>query len=155
MKITDTVYEIVKDAVERLGYELYEVQYQKEDGNMVLTLFIDSPNGITLDDCESVSRTVDPLLDEADPISEPYYLSVSSLGLDRPIKSDRDFARNLDVLVTAKLYAAVNKKKEFLGKLVSYDEESYTLEITEKGRPAGRMTFKRRDTALLRPYIEF
>ena len=66
-----------------------EVQYKKEQGHMVLTLFIDSPNGIKMEDCERVSRAVDPILDEADPISEQYYLSVSSLGLDRPIKSDR------------------------------------------------------------------
>ena len=82
MKLTNDVFALVESTVDGLGYELVEVQYKKEQGHMVLTLFIDSPNGIKMEDCERVSRAVDPILDEADPISEQYYLSVSSLGLD-------------------------------------------------------------------------
>ena len=89
MKTTDVVDSLVRERIKELGFELDEVEYIKEYGSMVLTLYIDSPNGVTLDDCERVSRAVEPVLDENDPIEEAYYLSVSSLGLDRPIKRTR------------------------------------------------------------------
>ncbi len=152
MKITDTVNDIVKDAVEQAGYELVEVEYQKEQGNWVLTLYIDSPNGITLDDCEKVSKIVDPILDEADPIEEAYYLSVSSLGIDRPIKKDRDFERNIGKEVDVKLYAPIEKKKEFRGKLISYNDNEFVI---SKGNSEKTMTILRKDAALIRPHIDF
>ncbi len=94
MKTTETVAALARPAVEELGFTLYDVEFVKEYGNWVLTLYIDRPEGVSIDDCERVSRRVDPILDEADPIGQPYYLSVSSLGLDRPLKKDADFTRN-------------------------------------------------------------
>ena len=156
MKITETVDQAVRATVEALGFELDEVEYQKEQGNWVLTLYIDAPEGVTLDDCERVSHAVDPILDEADPIPDAYYLSVSSIGLDRPLKKDRDFARNIGNKLDVKLYAPVNKKKEFLGTLVSFDADSFTIALVEKGGAAGNeMTIARKDAALVRPPIEF
>lgn len=156
MKITETVDQAVRATVEALGFELDEVEYQKEQGNWVLTLYIDAPEGVTLDDCERVSHAVDPILDEADPIPDAYYLSVSSIGLDRPLKKDRDFARNIGNKLDVKLYAPVNKKKEFLGTLVSFDADSFTIAIVEKGGAAGNeMTIARKDAALVRPHIDF
>lgn len=156
MKITETVDQAVRATVEALGFELDEVEYQKEQGNWVLTLYIDAPEGVTLDDCERVSHAVDPILDEADPIPDAYYLSVSSIGLDRPLKKDRDFARNIGNKLDVKLYAPVNKKKEFLGTLVSFDADSFTIALVEKGGAAGNeMTIARKDAALVRPHIDF
>ncbi len=156
MKITETVDQAVRATVEALGFELDEVEYQKEQGNWVLTLYIDAPEGVTLDDCERVSHAVDPILDEADPIPDAYYLSVSSIGLDRPLKKDRDFARNVGNKLDVKLYAPVNKKKEFLGTLVSFDADSFTIALVEKGGAAGsEMTIARKDAALVRPHIDF
>ena len=156
MKITETVDQAVRATVEALGFELDEVEYQKEQGNWVLTLYIDAPEGVTLDDCERVSHAVDPILDEADPIPDAYYLSVSSIGLDRPLKKDRDFARNIGNKLDVKLYAPVNKKKEFLGTLVSFDADSFTIALVEKGGAAGsKMTIARKDAALVRPHIDF
>ena len=156
MKITEAVDQAVRATVEALGFELDEVEYQKEQGNWVLTLYIDAPGGVTLDDCERVSRAVDPILDEADPIPDAYYLSVSSIGLDRPLKKDRDFARNVGNKLDVKLYAPVNKKKEFLGTLVSFDADSFTIALVEKGGAAGNeMTIARKDAALVRPHIDF
>lgn len=156
MKITETVDQAVRATVEALGFELDEVEYQKEQGNWVLTLYIDAPEGVTLDDCERVSHAVDPILDEADPIPDAYYLSVSSIGLDRPLKKDRDFARNVGNKLDVKLYAPVNKKKEFLGTLVSFDADSFTIALVEKGGAAGNeMTIARKDAALVRPHIDF
>ena len=113
MKTTETVDALLRPMVEEMGYVLDEVEYQKEQGNWVLTLYLERQDGtsVDMDDCERVSRAVDPVLDEADPIKEAYYLSVSSIGLDRPLKKDRDFARNLDKKVTVKLYAPLEKRK--------------------------------------------
>ena len=156
MKITEAVDQAVRATVEALGFELDEVEYQKEQGNWVLTLYIDAPEGVTLDDCERVSHAVDPILDEADPIPDAYYLSVSSIGLDRPLKKDRDFARNIGNKLDVKLYAPVNKKKEFLGTLVSFDADSFTIALVEKGGAAGNeMTIARKDAAQVRQHKDF
>ena len=150
MKTTDTVYALVRPAVEAMGFELDEVEFIKEQGNWVLTLYIDKPGGVTIDDCESVSRAVDPLLDEADPIEQHYYLSVSSIGIDRPLKKDRDYERNMGAELTVKLYAPKDGKKEFRGKLTAFTAEELTIE-TE----SGPLTVKRSEAALVRPYISF
>jgi len=151
VRTVDVVEELVSKTVQELGYELVEVEFLKEQEGWVLTLYIDHPNGITLDDCERVSRAVDPILDREDPIEQTYYLSVSSLGLDRPLKKDRDFQRNIGKQITVKLYAPIEKKKEFTGTLTAFDAMSFSLEMKD-GR---QMCIQRKDAALIRPYIEF
>jgi len=150
LRTVDVVEQLVSGTVQELGYELCDVEFLKEQGNWVLTLYIHSPEGITLDDCEKVSRAVDPILDEADPIEQSYYLSVSSLGIDRPLKKQRDFERNLGNVVEVKLYAPRNKKKEFMGELVSFDEEGFLINTKDAQE---RFTYK--ETAQVRPHIEF
>ncbi len=151
MKTTDVVDSLVREKIKELGFELDEVEYIKEYGSMVLTLYIDSPNGVTLDDCERVSRAVEPVLDENDPIEEAYYLSVSSIGLDRPIKKDKDFQRNIGNKLQVKLYAPVNKKKELIGTLKGFDDESFTIAVDK----LGDVTIKRKDAALIKLWIDF
>ncbi len=151
MKTTEIVDSLVRGEIAEMGYELDEVEYVKEYGNMVLTLYIDSENGVTIDDCEKVSRAIDPILDENDPIEEAYYLSVSSIGIDRPLKKDRDFERNMGKKLQVKLYAPINKKKELLGVLTGYDGESFTINVEK----TGEVTIKRKDAALIRPWIDF
>lgn len=151
MKTTEIVDSLVRGKIAEMGYELDEVEYVKEYGNMVLTLYIDSENGVTIDDCEKVSRAIDPILDENDPIEEAYYLSVSSIGIDRPLKKDRDFERNMGKKLQVKLYAPINKKKELLGVLTEYDGESFTINVEKMGE----VTIKRKDAALIRPWIDF
>lgn len=150
MKLTDKIFDIVEPTVTALGYELYEVEYQKEFDNWVLTLYIDHPDGVSLDDCELVSNAVDPVLDAADPIEQAYYLSVSSLGIDRPLKTDKDYKRNIGKVMGVKLYAPLNGKKEFSGTLTAFDEETYTIELK-----SGSETIERKKTALIRPHIDF
>lgn len=150
MKLTDRVFEICEPTVKSLGFELYDVEFEKEYDNWVLTLFIDRPEGVSLDDCELVSNAVDPLLDEADPIEQAYYLSVSSVGIDRPLKKDKDFQRNLGKKLDIKLYAPLEGKKELTGTLASFDGEEFTLDT---GR--GELRLKRRACALIRPHIDF
>lgn len=150
MKTTELVESLLKEQIASLGYELCDVEFQKEYGNWTLTLFIDKEGGVTIDDCELVSRAVDPVLDEADPIAQAYYLSVSSLGLDRPLKRDRDYERNLGKELTVKLYAPFDGQKEFLGVLDSYDADTMTLRTEKK-----TVQIPRKDAALVRPYLRF
>ena len=150
MKLTDKIFELVEPTVKSLGYELYEVEYQKEFDNWVLTLYIESPNGVSIDDCELVSNAVDPILDEADPIEQAYYLSVSSLGIDRPLKTDRDYARNVGNVLDVKLYAPLSGKKEFTGTLKGYDPATFTIELNSVD-----VVIERKKAALIRPHISF
>ncbi len=151
MKLTQTVAGIITGCIEEMGFELYEVDYVREFGQMNLVVTIDAPGGVKIEDCERVSRAIEPLIDAADPIPEAYYLIVSSVGLDHPVKKDRDFARNLNQTLEVKLYAPMDKKKEFKGTLVSYDAESFTLGL-EGGR---ELRILRKDAALVRPWIDF
>ncbi|OQB25319.1 MAG: Ribosome maturation factor RimP [Firmicutes bacterium ADurb.Bin182] len=151
MKTVDKVNELVQEPIAQMGYELVETEFKKEQDRWVLTFYIDSSGGITLDDCERVSRAVEAILDKADPIEQSYYLSVSSLGLDRPIKTDRDFKRNLNKKVTVKLYAPIGGQKEFTGLLTDYDSEKFTL-VSDS---SGQFSILRKDAAIIKPYIEF
>ena len=150
MKTTQRVEELVKGTVEELGFELCDVEYQKEYGSWVLTLYIDRAEGVSIDDCERVSKAVDPVLDETDPIEQAYYLSVSSLGLDRPLKKDADYQRNLGKRIEFKLFAPKDGKKEFTGELVSFDETSVVVRLDK-----GELTLERKAIALARPELIF
>jgi len=142
--------QLLKKTVEELGFELCDVEFVKEYGDWVLTLYIDRPDGVTIDDCERVSKAVDPILDEADPIEQQYFLSVSSLGLDRPLKKDADFQRNIGKRIEIKLFAPLNGKKEFVGELVSYDETSLVVRLDN-----GEVSLERKAVALARPELVF
>ena len=155
MKLTERVAGIVGPKIEELGFELYDIEFRKEYGNWELLLYIVSPEGVDLEACERVSRAVEPLLDEADPIEQAYLLTVSSVGIDRPLKLDKDFDRNIGQRLDVKLYAApkdklLSGKKNFIAKLLSHDAENFTVE-TEKGE----VTLAKKAAALLRPHIDF
>ena len=131
-KTVEIVEEKICPIIEALGYEVVEVEFAKKVDGMNLTFYIDSPNGITLDDCEKVHKAIDEPLDQLNPTADgAYILNVSSCGLDRPLKTDKDLKRNLGKEVDIKLYKAINKKKEFTGKLISFNEETLTLEGLE------------------------
>ena len=150
MKTTEICENLCKAKIESMGFELCDVEYQKEYGDWVLTFYIDRPEGVTIDDCEAVSRAIEPILDEADPIAQAYYLSVSSLGIDRPLKKDADYERNLGKEITAKLYAPVGGRKEITGVLQSFTEDSFELMCDGE-----TVTVKRKDAALVKPFIRF
>jgi ribosome maturation factor RimP len=144
------VEQLLRQPVAALGYELCDVEFAKEYGDWVLTLYIDKEGGVSLNDCERVSRAVDPLLDEADPIEQAYMLSVSSLGLDRPLKKDADFARNIGKRIEIKLFAPKDGKKEFKGELTSYDEMGIVVRTED-----GELALERKAIALARPELIF
>ena len=151
MKTIEICENLCKAKIESLGFELCDVEYQKEYGDWVLTFYIDKPAGVTIDECEAVSRAIEPILDEADPIESEYVLSVSSLGIDRPLKKPRDYERAMGKELEIKLYASSNGKKQWIGTLTAFDADSFTVE-TEQGKT---LTFLKKDCALVRPNIRF
>jgi len=132
-KIADVVEEFLTPIVEKLGYEIVEVEFAKKYNGDNLTIFIDKQGGgIDINDCEKVHNAIDEPLDELNPTNDkPYTLNVSSPGIDRPIVSDKDYNRNLGEMLEIKLFQAINKKKEFVGVLASFDENSVILEIKD------------------------
>lgn len=127
--IKDKVNEKISPIIESLGYEVVDVEYSKKSDGMNLTFYIDKPSGITLDDCEKVHRAIDGPLDELNPTGETgYVLNVSSPGLDRPLKTTKDFDRNMGKKIEIKLFAPIEGKKVYEGKLVAFDESLVRIE---------------------------
>ncbi|NLN15645.1 MAG: ribosome maturation factor RimP [Tissierellia bacterium] len=122
------VREMSLQVAEELGFELVDVEYVKEFGSYILRIFIDKEGGVNTDDCERMSEKLSALLDEKDPIKNPYFLEVSSPGLDRPLKTDRDLERNLEKEVEIKLYKPIDKKKNYQGYLVDFNEQAVIIE---------------------------
>ena len=137
--------------VEAKGFELVDVEWVKEGANWYLRAYIDKENGITVDDCELVSRAANDILDEKDFIDEAYILEVSSPGLGRPLKKEKDFARSLGEEVEVRTYRAIDRQKEFIGILKDYDKDTVTIEY-EDGET---MTFDKADIALIRLAFDF
>lgn len=133
--IATSVFDFLSKPIDDLGYELYDVEYAKKQNGMNLTLFIVKRDGttITIDDCETVHREADKLLDELDPTGDtPYYLNVSSLGLDRPIKTEKDFLYNKGKLVEIKLFQPLDNKKDLAGEIVGFKDGKVIFKIDEK-----------------------
>ena len=143
--------ELLEPIVAEQGFELVDVEYVKEAGNWYLRAYIDKPGGITVDDCEVVSRRFSDILDEKDFIDEAYILEVSSPGLGRPLKKEKDFARSLGEEVEVRTYRAIDRQKEFIGILKDYDKDTVTIEY-EDGET---MTFDKADIALIRLAFDF
>ena len=136
--------------VEECGFELVDVEYVKEAGNWYLRGYIDKPGGITVNDCEAVRRIFSDKLDENDFIEDSYIMEISSPGLDRPLKKEKDFARSMGKLVEIRTYRPIEKQKEFCGILTAYDSNSVTID--EEG---SQRVFDKKDIALIRLAIEF
>lgn len=137
--------------MEEHHFELVDVEFVKEAGTWFLRAYIDKPGGITIDDCELVSRTLSDLLDEKDFIEEAYILEVSSPGLGRPLKKDKDFDRSLGESVEVRLFKAMEKQKEFTGILKAWDKETVTLEFEDEAE----LTIERANIALIRLAFDF
>lgn len=121
--IINIIREECEPAIEELGYDLVDVEYVKENSNNFLRIYIGKAGGITVDDCQTVSRIIGDKLDELDPIKESYYLEVSSPGLDRPLKTDKDFKRNIGRNIELNLYAELDGKKIYSGELIDFTKE--------------------------------
>ena len=126
----ERVSELIKDAVEAEGVRLWDVRFLKEGASWYLRVFIDKPEGISIDDCTNVSHAIDPIIDEADPIDVSYYLEVCSPGIERELTRSRHYEESLGKQVRLKLYRAYDGKKEITGTLEDVTEENVTL-VTE------------------------
>lgn len=147
--IVPSVEIAIKPVIEEMGYVLVEVEYKKKYDSMNLIVYIDHDGGITLDDCEKVHRSIDSILDELDPTDgKPYNLSVSSPGIDRPLKSERDFIKNLNKQIEISLYVPLDGKKKYQGELLSWTNDTVTININGQS-----MDIETKDITIIRPII--
>ena len=149
-KVTDVVAQLAAPVVEQAGCSLWDVEYVKEAGEWFLRVYIDKEGGISIDDCEAVSRPLSDLLDEADPIEGSYTFEVSSAGADRVLKKPEHFARFQGQEVEVKLYRPRDGRKDFVGVLRSWRDGDVTLDVG--GEP---ITFEKKEIALVRLYPRF
>ncbi len=143
--------ELIMPIIEANHYELVDLEYVKEGSSKYLRAYIDKPGGITVEDCEIVSRAFSDKLDEKDFIDEAYILEVSSPGLGRPFKKDKDFERNIDEEVEMKLYKAVNHKKDYVGLLRAFDKDNITIELED----GTELILERSNLAIIRQTVYF
>lgn len=143
--------EILLPIVEEYGFELVDVEYVKEGGTWYLRTYIDKEGGISIDDCEKVSRRLSDILDEKDYIDDTYIMEVSSPGLGRPLKKEKDFKRSLGKEVDIRTYRMIDKQKEFTGILKDYDKDTVTIELENETLK----TFEKGDIALIRLAFDF
>ena len=143
--------ELISPIIEQNQFELVDVEYVKEGGTWYLRAYIDKPGGITVDDCEVVSRRLGEWLDEKDFIEDSYILEVSSPGLGRPLKKDKDFDRSIGEDVDIKLYKPMNKQKDYTGTLKAYDKNTVTVTVED----GTELVFNRPEIALIRLAFDF
>jgi len=137
--------------IEEHQFELVDVEFVKEAGTWFLRVYMDKPGGITIDDCEMISRALSARLDEKDFIEETYILEVSSPGLGRPLKKDKDFIRSIGESVEVKLFKAIDRQKEFTGILKAWDKNTVTLEFENEDS----LVIDRQNIALIRLAFDF
>lgn len=143
--------ELLIPILTKYEFELVDVEYVKEAGTWYLRAYIDKPGGIAINDCEVVSRELSDLLDQKDFIDDSYILEVSSPGLGRPLKKERDFARSIGAEVEIRTYRMVEGRKEFTGVLEKYDSESVTVSYED----GTKQNFDRKEIALIRLAFDF
>ena len=150
MKITDQVAAFAQPIVEAHGCSLWDVEYVREGADYILRLCIDKEGGVDISDCEAISRALDPILDEKDPIPGSYQFEVCSAGLERALKRPQDFQRFLGSPVTVKLYRPYNGLKEIPAILRGYEDGRVTVEAGKE-----TITFEKSQVALVRLRVEF
>ena len=142
---------LILPIINKNNYELVDVEFVREGSNWFLRAYVDKEGGFSVNDCEKVSREFSDLLDEEDFIEESYILEISSPGLGRPLKKDKDFARSIGEEVELKLYKAVENQKEFSGTLEAYDD----LTVTIGFEGDVKTSFDRKNIALIRLAVDF
>lgn len=142
---------LILPILEKNNFELVDVEYVKEGGTWYLRAYIDKEGGITVNDCELVAREMNEVLDKEDYIEDSYIFEVSSPGLGRPLKKEKDYVRSMGKEVEIRTYRAIDKKKEFYGILTAYDEKIVTIQTEEDET----LTFAKTDIALIRLAFDF
>lgn len=145
-KVTEAVAALAAPIVEEHGCTLWDVEYVREGGEWFLRLYIDKEGGVSINDCEAISRPVSDLLDEADPIEGSYTFEVSSAGLERALKKPEHFARCMGQAVDVKFYRPVDGSKERTGTLEGYRDGAVTVD---------GVTYEKKDVAAVRLHVTF
>ena len=150
MKVTELIEKLAKPVVEAQGCSLWDVEYVREGTEYFLRLYLDKEDGVDITDCEAISRAMDPILDEADPIQTSYHFEVCSAGLERALKRPSDFERFMGSPITVKLYRPRNGLKELPCVLKGYEDGILTVEAGKE-----TITFEKSQVALVRLRVEF
>lgn len=155
-KIEEKVEELIKNKIENIGYSLYDVEYAKEGPNYYLRIYIDSPNGIDLNDCEKVSNEINDVLDEANYIKEQYFLEVSSPGIERILRKDSHLEQNIENQVEVKLFKKdENGNKSYIGELKEFDEDTITVKATDKIDEVKEVKIERKNIAQIKTIYDW
>ena len=149
-KLTDAVLALAEPVAAQQGCEIWDVEYVKEAGSRYLRVYIDKPDGVSIQDCEDFSRALDPILDEADPIPDSYIFEVSSAGAERQLKRPSDFQQFMGSPVLVKTYQPKDGRKEFAGTLAGYEDGAVLLDMGGE-----TLRFEKNETALVRLRVEF
>lgn len=149
-KIEDTVLGLADALAEKLGFFVVDVELKTEMGEKILRVYIDKEGGVNLDDCEEFSRAFDSIIDEADPIPEAYSLEVSSPGLERRLKKEREFLHYIGSMVEVKMFKETNGRKEFRGVLADYSDKTAYIDCEGE-----RVSVNPKETAYIKLYFEF
>lgn len=147
----DTARRIIQPVLDQMGLELWDTRFEKEGSSWFLRYFIDKEGGVTIQDCENVSRAVERLLDEADPISQSYILEISSPGIERKLIRDEHYARYIGHDVLVRLIRPVQGMRDFVGALTAKNGDDITIRLDEDTE----MTFRKSEAAFVRLYVDF
>ena len=150
MKVTELVAKLAQPVVEENGCQLWDVEYVREGSEYFLRLYLDKESGVDINDCERISRAMDPILDEKDPIPTSYHFEVCSAGLERALKRPSDFERFMGSAITVKLYRPRNGLKEIPCVLAGYEDGKVTVTAGKE-----TITFEKSEVALVRLRVEF
>ena len=145
-KVEESVWEYIEPKVNELGYEIYDVEYLKEGTSWYLRIYIDNENGISINDCEIVSREIDGLIDELNPIKTPYSLEVSSPGIERVLRRDEHFNRYLNTEVEVSLFKPINGEKKIKGIMTAFNENEITVD---------NLSLDRKDISVIKTVYNF
>lgn len=146
-KIENRIVSIIED----LGYKLYDVQYAKEGKDYFLRIFIEKKDGeIDLDDCEKVNNAITDILDEEDYIKEQYFLEVSSTGVEKLIRKEKHLKENIGEFITVKLFKPIDGSKEYIGKLINYNEMDIIIEVNDE-----KVNLERKNISLIKKFFDW
>lgn len=148
--IETKVEKLLKDIIENLGYNLYDVRYEKEGKDYYLRIFIDKPDGININDCEKVNNAINDILDEADYVKEQYFLEVSSPGLERILRKEEHFRKQIGNKINIKLFKPINKQKEIIGILEEYNDNKIIMKVENEN-----LEINLKDIALAKTVFEW
>lgn len=150
--IEEKIENRVSGIIEDLGYKLYDVQYVKEGKDYFLRIFIEKEDGeINLNDCESVNNAITDVLDEEDYIKEQYFLEVSSTGVEKMIRKDKHLKENIGEFITVKLFRPIDGLKEFIGELISFDDEELSLKLDDDSN----IEIERKNISLIKKFYDW